>query len=204
MRLLFEIDLKNYKEGGTVGRRPSVRGIILRDGKIAMVHSLKYDYYKFPGGGMEPGESQEAALIREVKEETGFAVAAESIRPFGTVRRVQKGLTEDIFVQENYYYFCDVSAETGAQSLDSYEAEEGFVPEWVSLSEAIRTNRSNLHDGKQNDLYFRAMLERDNRVLLLLLQETVPADGTVRFSAAELGIPEWVLWNETEMIPDAR
>ncbi|MBQ1710640.1 MAG: hypothetical protein II032_05950 [Treponema sp.] len=46
MRTLLEIDAKNYREGGTVGRRPSVRGIIFNGGKIAMVHSLKYDYYK--------------------------------------------------------------------------------------------------------------------------------------------------------------
>ena len=182
MRLLFEIDLKDYKEGGTVGRRPSVRGIILRDGKIAMVHSLKYDYYKLPGGGIESGESQEAALIREVREETGLSVLPESIRPFGMVRRVQKGRSDDIFVQENYYYFCDVSAKTGAQSLDRYEAEEGFVPEWVTITEAITVNRSHFHDGKQNDLFFRAMLERENRVLSALKQETAPADGTVRFA----------------------
>ena len=42
MRELFVIDLKNYNPDGTVGRRPSVRGIVIKDGKIAMMHSLKY------------------------------------------------------------------------------------------------------------------------------------------------------------------
>ena len=37
MRELFVIDKKNYKENGTVGRRPSVRGIVIKDGKIAMM-----------------------------------------------------------------------------------------------------------------------------------------------------------------------
>ena len=46
LRELFTIDLKNYKENGTVGKRPSVRGVIIKNGKIAMMHSLKYDYYK--------------------------------------------------------------------------------------------------------------------------------------------------------------
>ena len=32
-----------------------------------MIHSLKYDYYKFPGGGIEDGESNEEALIRETR-----------------------------------------------------------------------------------------------------------------------------------------
>ena len=44
VRALFEIDTKDYDPNGTAFVRPSVRGIILRDGKVAMVHSLKYDY----------------------------------------------------------------------------------------------------------------------------------------------------------------
>ena len=31
MRLLFNLDKKDYREGGSVGVRPSVRGIIVRD-----------------------------------------------------------------------------------------------------------------------------------------------------------------------------
>ena len=50
MRELFVMDLKNYDPNGTVGRRPSVRGIIIRNGRIAMMHSCRYDYYKLPGG----------------------------------------------------------------------------------------------------------------------------------------------------------
>ena len=52
MKKLFEIDLKDYDENAPRFERPSVRGIILKEGKIALVHSLKYDYYKFPGGGL--------------------------------------------------------------------------------------------------------------------------------------------------------
>ena len=42
MRMLFELDTKDYDPNGQAFVRPSVRGIILRDGRIAMVHSLKY------------------------------------------------------------------------------------------------------------------------------------------------------------------
>ena len=91
MRLLFEMDAKDYDPDGKVFSRPSARGIIIRDGKIAMVHSLKYDYYKFPGGGIEKGESPEQALQREVAEEAGLQVIPQSIREYGLVHRVQKG-----------------------------------------------------------------------------------------------------------------
>ena len=64
MRELFTIDKKNYNPNGSVGKRPSVRGIIVKNNCIAMMHSLKYDYYKLPGGGIEAGETHEATLIR--------------------------------------------------------------------------------------------------------------------------------------------
>ena len=43
MRLLFEIDTKDYDPNGKAFVRPSVRGIIIQDGKVAMVHSQKFD-----------------------------------------------------------------------------------------------------------------------------------------------------------------
>ena len=47
MRLLFEMDKKDYEYCTHRFVRNSARSIIIRDGKIAMIHSLKYDYYKF-------------------------------------------------------------------------------------------------------------------------------------------------------------
>ena len=44
MRLLFEIDYKNYKENGTVGKRPSARVIIIKNNKLGIIYNKKYDY----------------------------------------------------------------------------------------------------------------------------------------------------------------
>ena len=166
MRLLFELDTKDYDPNGVAFVRPSVRGILIRDGKIAMVHSLKYDYYKYPGGGIEPGESLEEALIREVAEESGLQVIPESIREFGLVHRVQKSDRADIFIQDNYYFLCDAESAVQPQELDDYEAEERFTLEWVEPRQAIRTNRLKDHGPKDP-----IMPEREARVLEILIEE---------------------------------
>ena len=173
MRELFVLDLKNYKEGGVVGRRPSVRGIIIRDGKIAMMHSLKYDYYKLPGGGIEQGESYEETLIREVQEESGLVVKTDSIREYGYVRRIEKGRIEDIFIQENFYYLCDAEDEPISQNLDDYEAEERFTLEFVTPEHAIDINTNANHGDKETIGTFGGMLERENRVLKMILEEVL-------------------------------
>ena len=63
------------------------------------------------------------------------------------VHRAEKGYREDIFIQDNYYYLCDVSSETVKQRLDPYEAQEQFTVEWIDPKEAIRQNRSDDHNG---------------------------------------------------------
>lgn len=173
MRELFVIDKKNYIENGTVGRRPSVRGIIIKDGKIAMMHSLKYDYYKLPGGGIEEGESYEETLVREVKEESGLIVIKDSIKEFGYVRRIEKGKIEDIFVQENFYYLCDVEEMVQAQELDDYEEEERFTLEYVTPEHATSVNENADHGDKVESQTFSGMILRENRVLQLITEEVL-------------------------------
>ncbi len=168
MRILFEMDKKDYIPGGSVFRRPSARAIIIKDGKVAMVHSKKYHYYKFPGGGIEAAESIKEALIREVAEESGLCVIENSIREYGQVRRIQKGSKEDIFIQDNYYFLCQVKENLKPQHLDKYEAEEGFTLEFVEPQLAIKVNRETILDD-----FRQVMLEREALVLELLIQEGI-------------------------------
>lgn len=168
MRLLFEIDTKNYNPNGTKFVRPSARSIIIRDGKVAMIHSIKYDYYKFPGGGIEENESKIDALIRETIEEAGLVIIPESIREYGYVHRVQKGGNEDMFIQDNFYYICDAEDEISSQKLDSYESDERFTLEFVDPFLAIYVNRNKNHGPKDQN-----MLEREAKVLEMLVKENL-------------------------------
>ena len=165
MELLFEIDKKDYDPDGKAFRRPSARGIILISGKIAAIYSRKHKYYKIPGGGIEPGEDNICALIREVKEEVGLNVKPESIKEFGYVHRIQRGKHEPVFIQDNFYYLCDVDDTLDLQSLDDYESDEGFTLKFVSASDAVMTNKSHSHGD-----YDLILIERETRVIEYLVE----------------------------------
>jgi 8-oxo-dGTP diphosphatase len=47
-------------------------GVVLRDGRIAVVHRPRYDDWSLPKGKLDPGESWEQAALREIEEETGL------------------------------------------------------------------------------------------------------------------------------------
>ena len=168
MRLLFEIGIKDYDPNGRLFVRPSARCINIKNGLVAMVHSIKYDYYKFPGGGIEQGESKVDAMIRETKEEAGLAVIPQSIKEYGYVHRVQKSVYDDAdyFVQDNYYYVCDVEEAVICQNLDDYEADEKFTLEYVHPDKAIFVNRTVDHGPKDP-----IMIEREARVLEMLKKD---------------------------------
>jgi 8-oxo-dGTP diphosphatase len=47
-------------------------GVMVHDGRVALVHRPRYDDWTLPKGKLEPGEEPEQAALREVWEETGF------------------------------------------------------------------------------------------------------------------------------------
>lgn len=163
MRDLFKLDFENYNPDGKVFSRPSARAIIYDNDKVLLVYSKKYNYYKFPGGGIEKGEKIEDALAREVREETGYIIIPETIEEYGRVLRRQKDSIQDdaIFEQENFYFFCKADDRLVATDLDEYESEEGFTPVWVDAMVASHHNREEYH-GDGVDL---VMIKREAKVL---------------------------------------
>ncbi len=168
MRLLFTMDKKDYGECTRTFTRDSARSIIVRGKRIAMIHSGKYDYYKFPGGGIEAGETPAEAMARETLEEAGLTVIPDSVREYGLVHRIQRsdGDPEECFIQNNYYFLCEAEETLAPQKLDGYEAQEGCTLEFIDPEDAIRKNRS-----VTGIPYNPVMLERENRILELLLAE---------------------------------
>ena len=148
MRTIQIFDDANYDASWAKFKRDSARGIIFIDGKLLMVKNQKYGEYKFPGGGIDPGETNTDALIREVKEETGYVLIKESIQEYGKTLVLRKGLGKDeIFEQESFYYTCKVSEHNISEPTpdSGYETEFGYAPILVSPGDAIAANEALLN-----------------------------------------------------------
>jgi 8-oxo-dGTP diphosphatase len=72
--------MSNTDNARTYPTRPylAVSAAIFRDGRVLIVRRGRppaRGLYTLPGGGVELGETLEEAIIREVREETGLAIA---------------------------------------------------------------------------------------------------------------------------------
>lgn len=108
-----------------------------------MILSANVGDYKFPGGGVQPGETHEQALAREVAEECGMTLLHMG-EEIGSVIEYNHDTETgfDTFKMTSHYYRCQVTDGSGVQRLDEYERDLGFTPVWVEIEETIRANKS--------------------------------------------------------------
>ncbi len=147
--------------------RRAVRAVIQPRDQILLIHSTRVGDYKFPGGGVKPGESAQSGLLREVMEECGRVIASMGPAFIRTVEKLQAVEAEDAaFHLISEYYLCTLTDEVLPQRLDDYEAELGFQPVWIPLAEALEANRAILYaEGREKPRW----LEREIWVMESLL-----------------------------------
>ncbi len=112
-------------------KRNRSAGIVIRDGKVLVMRRVNNgdEYWVFPGGGQEEGETPDQTAVREIDEETTVAVKAG---------RLVYHITWDTG-EENFFYLCDyVSGEpTLREGSEEFEkAKEGnqiYEPMWIGV-----------------------------------------------------------------------
>lgn len=143
-------------DGWAIEERDSVRVVVLDpDDRVLLfraIHPHRPDigtWWELPGGGIDPGETVVDTAIRELREETGIAVAAEQLsRPtwsrIGTfqyhgVRRVQH---EVVLVAR---LTATAVVDTSGQLV--YEQEEYPEHRWWPADE-IRASAARFYPGR--------------------------------------------------------
>lgn len=169
MNTLFEIDNvpKNCGIVDVKNNRRASRAIVIIDGKILLIQSSKFKEFKFPGGGCEQDEFLKDTLKREVLEESGFEVVANTIKEFGKTieRHIDSYDKTKIFIQTSYYFTCEVCKSDKKRNLDLYEIEYGYEPKLVNIDEAILQNQILL---AKNDPIYPTWIKRELEVLKIV------------------------------------
>jgi ADP-ribose pyrophosphatase YjhB (NUDIX family) len=143
--------------------RSAVRGVAWREGRLLLLRSRHGDH-KFPGGGVETGESLAEALRREMREECGVPdpVVGDLLLTVVETRPARE--PDTLFVMTSHYLACEVDGSFGTQALEAYEAELGLEPVWVTPDEARRANEAMRTAAVATPPWW----ERETRVLALL------------------------------------
>ena len=119
----------NIKKAGAI-----VRKIENGEVKILLLHLIKHDYWSFPKGHCEEGESAEETAKRELLEETGLKI--HPIKLLGNVNYKDVG--------DNDVQLLLFLGEIEAGELKN---EEGHDLAWMTVEEAIgKLTYTNLQD----------------------------------------------------------
>jgi 8-oxo-dGTP diphosphatase len=116
--------------------RVSVVGLFIDAGEVLLIHQTtppEPDCWDLPGGGLEPGETLLAGLMREVREETGL----DDFQVEGLLT-----IAEDFFPTErggvlhtlNIIYKCSLNQRPTTLKSDDPEVGEKGI-QWVPLAE---------------------------------------------------------------------
>ncbi len=94
-----------------------------------------------PGGGIDPGESEVEAALREVAEETGYRLSADDLLGPVAKRHVVHGYSDQVIEQDESFYLAKVDAfevDTSAHTPDELLTFKQF--RWWSTEDLRATD----------------------------------------------------------------
>lgn len=106
----------------------TARGIVIHDGRLLLMERWRpgFHYFSIPGGGIEPGETPEQTVAREIPEETSVHVR---------VRQQVLEMHDGEFTHK--LYLCEYAGGEPNLPKDAPEAAYGpknrFKPGWVPI-----------------------------------------------------------------------
>jgi ADP-ribose pyrophosphatase YjhB (NUDIX family) len=102
-----------------------VRGVVFRDGRLLLVRELSDGRWALPGGWADVGESLSEAVVREVREESGYETRAVKLLAIANLGRYQDGrpLRPNIY---KHFVRCELVADMPGELQGGETGEARF------------------------------------------------------------------------------
>tara|TARA_R110001583_G_scaffold67490_3_gene192861 strand:- start:1690 stop:2235 length:546 start_codon:yes stop_codon:yes gene_type:complete len=150
--------------------RLATRAIVLREDKILLLYTARYDDYTLPGGGVDDDEDIVSGFKRELQEETG-ANNIRNIKEFGLYEEIRPWYKDDFdsMKMKSYCFSCQIDEQLGETNFEDYEIKNGMRVVWLPISAAIKHNENVI---KQSDKKGMSV-ERELFLLKLIQKELI-------------------------------
>lgn len=134
----FALQFGKTNQGLTYIERPTAYGVCPRGETLALVRIGREAPYEYdlPGGGIEPGEDEAAALMREFQEETGLTIWPTRVVGRAGQYWVNRGEPRNSLAT---FYEVELSATDGSPS----EPDHALI--WASAQDAMSKVRHEAH-----------------------------------------------------------
>lgn len=117
--------------------KPRAGIILIEEGKLALMerHRQGRHYFAFPGGGVDEGETEEQAAIREAHEELGIHVEVVQL----AAEVLREGRRKQV-----YFLVKRTGGEFGTGTGEEYgepdEINGTYRPMWMPLEDVVKQN----------------------------------------------------------------
>lgn len=142
----------------TVNRHASKAVFIDEQGRVALMYMSRINCYKLPGGGIEKGETEAEALIRELREETG-----RGSNVVCKIGEVVEHKNRKNYCQRTAAFIAYATQERFKPSLSPSEKRLGFRLRFMNPHTAVRILQDGLDTTDEYGKKF--MFSRDLAIL---------------------------------------
>ena len=150
--IIYNYDNLTDKELNNIVKRAKA---VIVNSKDEILFGYADKTYQFIGGHVEPGETDEACLSREVMEESGIDLKFDKLVPYLAIKYYSKDYPEkgvNTITINNYFIVkTDLTPNIDKRKLTDYETKWGYEYRFINKEDALKELEKGITTAKKKN-----------------------------------------------------